>query len=316
MKLRSLLLLLFLSTHLYGQSDTSKVAFIAYWSIGDSYDFKITKINQQWKADKLTSDNKQEYIAKFTVLDSTDKSYIISWTYKNDLGSTYQIPEKLRNRFAKYEITEIKYKTSEVGDFLEVLNWKEVGEVMSNMIDDLVDVLGEGDKEKREKLKSGMEAVKQVYSSQQGIEQMVLKELHYIHFPMGVEFDITEPVLYDETLPNMFGGEPIKAKTEISFESVDHEEGFCVFKQEMALNPEDTKSLIKEVFSRMKLNDKEMQEALKKAVVEINDHNRYEFYYNPGIPHRIETLRESVIDMNNDKGKRIDKTIIELIYKE
>src|SRR5690606_28168492 len=184
----------------------TKVAFVSYWSLGDSYDFKVTKINQQWREGQLTKDQKEEYIANFTVIDSTENSYTISWSYENDLGSTYQIPEELLEKFSKYKITEIKYKTSEVGDLVEILNWKEVGETMNALFDDIVEVLGEKDVEKKEALKAAMLPFKQIYSSQQGVEQLVLKELQYFHFPLGVEFDITEPLVYDDEIPNMFGG--------------------------------------------------------------------------------------------------------------
>jgi hypothetical protein len=315
-KLSSLIIVFFASTNLFSQIDTTKVAFVSYWSIGDSYNFKVTKINQQWKEDKLTKDQKQEYIANFTVMDSTDNSYTINWSYENDLGNTYKIPKELLERFSKYKLTEIKYKTSEVGDFLEILNWKEVGEIMNSMFDDIIEALGENDKQKKDALKLAMQPFKQMYSSKQGVEQLVLKELQYFHFPMGLEYDITEPLIYDEELPNMLGGEPIKAKAKLYFEYVNFEESFCIVKQETSLNPEDTKLLLTQVFKQMKLENKELDEAFKTAVFEINDNNTFEFYYNPGIPHRIETVREFIVNINKEKEKRIDKTIIELIYNE
>lgn len=315
-KILIIVVILSITTNLFSQIDSTKVAFVSYWSIGDSYNFKVTKINQQWKEDKLTKDQKQEYIANFTVIDSTDNSYTINWSYENDLGNTYNIPKELLERFSKYKLTEIKYKTSEVGDFLEILNWKEVGEIMNSMFDDIIEVLGENDKKKKDALKLAMLPFKQMYSSKQGVEQLVLKELQYFHFPMGLEYDITEPLIYDDELPNMFGGEPIKAKAKLYFEDVDFEESFCIVKQEMSLNPEDTKLLLNQVFKQMKLENKELDEAFKTSVFEINDNNTFEFYFNPGIPHRIETTREFIIDINKEKGKRIDKTIIELIYNE
>jgi hypothetical protein len=305
-----------ITTNLFSQIDSTKIAFVSYWSIGDSYDFKVSKIKQQWKEGKLTKDQKQDYIANFSVIDSTETSYTIKWSYENDLGNTYKIPEKLLDRFAKYKITEIEYKTSEVGDLIEILNWKEVGETMNSMFDDIIEVLGDKDEKKKDALKTAMQPFKQIYSSKQGVEQLVLKELQYFHFPMGLEYDITEPLLYDEELPNMFGGKPIKAKAKLYFENVDFEEGFCIVKQEMSLDPNDTKDILKQVFKQMKLGDKGMKKALKTAVFQIEDRNVYEYYYNPGIPHRIETVRETIIDIDKEKGKRIDKTIIELIYNE
>ncbi|MBR9757877.1 MAG: hypothetical protein GYB39_07320 [Algicola sp.] len=308
--------ILIITTNVFSQIDTTKVAFVSYWSIGDSYNFKVSKTLQQWKEGTLTKDERHDYIANFTVIDSTESSYTITWSFENDLGNTYQIPEKLVDKFAKYQITEIEYKTSEVGDLIEILNWKEVGETMNNMFDDIIEVLGEKDEKKKETLKTTMQPFKQIYSSKQGVEQLVLKELQYFHFPMGVEFDITEPIFYDEELPNMFGGKPIKAKAKLYFENVDFEESFCVVKQDMSLDPDDTRDILKQVFKKMDLDKKGLKKALKTAVFEINDKNTYEYYYNPGVPHKIEAIRETVIDINQEKGKRIDKTIIELIYNE
>ena len=313
MKILSLITILLISTNLFSQIDTTKIAFVSYWSIGDSYNFKISKIKKQWKEGKLTKDQKQDYIANFKVIDSTENSYTINWSYENDLGNTYKIPEKLLDRFSKYKITEIKYKTSEVGYLIEILNWKEVGDTMNSMIVDIIEVLGDKDEMKKDALKTAMQPFKQIYSSKQGVEQLVLKELQYFHFPMGLEYDITEPLLYDDELTNMLGGRPIKAKAKLYFENVDFEESFCVIKQELSLDPKDTKDLLKQFFKQMKLGNKEMKKALETAVLQIEDKNVYEYYYNPGIPNRIETIRETIIDIDKEKVKNIDKTIIELI---
>jgi hypothetical protein len=184
---------------------------------------------------------------------------------------------------------------------------------MNSMIVDIIEVLGDKDEMKKDALKTAMQPFKQIYSSKQGVEQLVLKELQYFHFPMGLEYDITEPILYDDELPNMLGGRPIKAKAKLYFENVDFEESFCVIKQELSLDPKDTKDLVKQFYKQMKLGNKEVKKALETAVLQIEDKNVYEYYYNPGIPHRIETIRETIVDIDKVKVKNIDKTIIELI---
>lgn len=300
----------------YSQTDSTKIAFISYWSIGDSYNFKVSKIKQQWKEGEQTKDEQRDYIANFTVIDSTETSYTINWSFETDLGNTYNIPEDLLMKFSKYNLTEIKYKTSEVGDFIEIVNWEEVSQLMNNMFDDIIEVLGKEDDKKQDALRIKMEPFKQIFSSKQGIELLVLKELQSFHFPLGVEFDTTEPLFYDDEIPNMLGGEPIKAKAKIYFENIDFDDSFCTLIQEMSLDPKDTKSILKQVLLTMGLDDKGMKKALKNGVFKIDDRNTFEYYYNPGIPHRIETIRETIINMDNTKGRRIDKTIIELIYNE
>lgn len=289
---------------------------MAYWSIGDSYDYKITKTTQQWKEGKPSKDERQEYTANFSVIDSTADSYIINWTFENSLMNTYEISQELTERFSKYKLTVIKYKTSAMGDFPEVINWKEVGEIMNSMFVDLAEVLGEKDENERKAIQKSLQPFKEIYSSKEGVEQLVLKELHYFHFPMGLEYDPSETIEYDDEIPNMFGGDPIKAKAKIYIDSVDVEDSFCVVRQELSLDPEGTRVLLKQVFKEMKLADKDFNKALKTAIFEINDKNTFEYFYDPGIPHRIEAVRESRVEIGQDKGKRVDNTVIELIYSE
>ncbi|AUC16816.1 hypothetical protein BTO06_17435 [Tenacibaculum sp. SZ-18] len=311
-----LVLLLISSTNLFSQIDSTKVAFVSYWSTGDSYDFKISNIKQQWKKGQLVKDEKREYVANFTVLDSTDTSYTVKWSYQNDLSNDYDIPKVFLDKFTKYKTSEIIYKTSELGEFLELINWEEIGEKMNNLFNDIINIVGDADTEEKEFLKKAMMPIIRAYSSKEGIEQLLLKEIRYFHFPMGVEFDIRTALNYDEEIANILGEDPIKAKTTLSFEHVNFEDEFCVLKQKTRLDPDDSMRMIKEFFSRIKIDSEEMEKAFENAVFEINDNNTYEFHYNPGVPHKIEAIRESIIDFNKEKGRKIDKTIIELIYEE
>lgn len=315
-KLFGFVIVFFVTTNLYSQNDTNKVAFVSNWSVGDIYYFKITQINQHWTDNSLTNDQKQEYIAKFSVIDSTENSYTINWSYEKNIGEAYNIPENLRNKFSKYNLTEIKYKTSEVGTFIEILNWKEIGESMNNMFDDLIEIPDVKDEKKKKALETSLNRLRQIYSSKQGIEQLAFKEIQIFHMPLGIEFDINEPLFYDEELPNIFGGYPIKAKAKIYFEEVDFDENFCIFKQDLNLDPIDTRRIFMQIFETMNFNDKYMENALNESFFDVNDHNTFEYYYNPGVPHRIETIRESVIEIDKKKEKKIEKTIIELIYDE
>ena len=311
------ILFIFLTSILgFSQTDSTKVAFVSYWSVGDSYDFKISKITKKWDKDNQEKEDREEYVANFTVIDSTDDSYTIRWKYENELKNTYQIPDELAEKFSKYSVTEIIYKTSEVGDFVEVVNWKEISKSMNGMFNDMISVLGQKDKKLKKFLEERFEPMKEMYSSKEGVEGLVLKELQYFHYPMGVEFDYSEPLLYDDEIPNLLGGGLIKAKGKLTISSVDHEEGFCIMKQELNLDPEDTKKLILDVFKTLKIEGEEADKMLKTAVFTINDNNVFEYYFYPGIPHRIETLREMNVDINDTKMKRTDQVIIELLYNE
>jgi hypothetical protein len=300
----------------YGQDEPKKISFVSYWSNGDDYNFKVTKIKQQWKGKDLIKNDSIQYIANFKVIDSTSNSYKINWSYETNLKNTYNIPEELLKKFEKYKITNVIYLTSELGEFKGIVNWKEIGTVMTNMFYDLINFRSRQDELAKSKLKKSLLPLINLYKTKQGIEQLVLSELQYFHFPFGLEYNISEPLIYEDKLPNMFGGEPIKGNGKIYFENVDFEERFCLLKQEVNLDASDTRKLLKKMFEKMNISSDELKKVLKNAVFDIKDRNVYEYYYDPGIPHRIETVRETVIDINSEKGKRIDKTVIELIYND
>lgn len=315
-KIFSLIALLIISTNLFCQQDTTRVPFVAYWTMGDSYNFKVTKINQQWKEGELTKDKKEEYLASFTVIDSSANSYTIRWAFENYLNDSYDIPDEYKEIFSKYDILEILYATNELGAFNEILNWEELGKTLSTMIDELVEVLGKDNKELYDILVKTMQPVKEIFSSKNGIENFVVRELQFFHFPLGIEIDAKEPFFYVDELPNMFGGNPIKANAKLYIDTVDFEEGFCVLNQEQSLDQNDVKIMLTDFLKKLEIGDKEFDTIFDKAVVKIDDYNVYEYYYYPGVPHRIETNRESIINIDKENGRRIDKTIIELLYEE
>lgn len=295
-----------------GQNDSLTVPFVSYWARGDSYDFRVTKIKQQRKEGEISTNDSTSYMVNFEVIDSTETSYTIKWSYKTNLREL-NIPDNLIDRFSKYQMTEVIYQTNELGEFLGIENWKEIASMTKGLFTDLIDLLSEEESTKKEDLEKAMQPLIGIYESKEGIELLVFKELHFFHFPFGLEYSINEPIEYEEQLPNMFGGKPIRGNTKLYFKEVDYENSYCIMIQEMKLNPEDTKETVLTLLKRMGLQDKDMKTAMKTAKFDITDYNRYEYYYYPGVPIKIETKRVLIIDIDKEKHKRIEKTIIELV---
>ncbi len=301
------------STLSFAQKDTGAVSFVAYWKMNETHHYKVTKIKLQLKDSAVVKTDTTLYDVTFKVVDSTANSYTISWMFANDLTNIYQIPDTTFQKFAKYQTTNVIYTTNEMGAFQEIKNWKEIGDLMKDMFTDLAEYQELRFKLKNSELQKAMDSYTQVYGSKQGIEQLVFKEIQYFHFPLGLGFKTNEAVLYEEQLPNMFGGDPIKGNGKIYFESIDRKKSRCVMIQQMSINPEDTRKIMKQVFTNMSLNDEEMQEAFKTAVFQITDNNRYDYDFHNGWPIKIETVRKTKIDLDNEKSDRIDKIVIELL---
>lgn len=281
------------------------------------YDFKVSKIKKEY-SNTIEKENKvNEYLATFEVLDSTATSYTIKWKYQLNLAQSYDLSGDMKESLSKYEFSEVIYTTSETGAFVEIINWKDVRDLMNNVFDDIFDKAA---KRLTPEIKTQMEtmfsSVRQSYSTKDGIEQIVFKELQYFHYLMGLEYSVSEPLLFDDALPNMFGGDPIKGKAKLYVSEIKPEDNFVVMKHEMKLDEKDTKNLLLQVFSKMGLDSKDVKKMIKKSQFDVTDNNRFEFFYFPCIPLKIETNRETILIMEGVNTKRIDQTIIELITYE
>jgi hypothetical protein len=61
MKKTFFLFTLLFTASIFSQSDSTKVSFVAYWSLDDAYEYKVSKIKKQYKEGKLVKDRKSEY---------------------------------------------------------------------------------------------------------------------------------------------------------------------------------------------------------------------------------------------------------------
>lgn len=325
-RLSIMLVIVLIQTILYAQETGDQkqetVPFVAYWSLGDSYDFRITKIKKEWKEGILAREDSSVYIANFEVIDSTTTNYKIRWKFKTNLKG-FQLPpkivEKLVQEYPKYTITEVIYITDEFGAFLEIENWEDISLMMKNLFSDIIDVWVEEKPEKRAEVERFMQPIIQIYSSKEGLLLQAFNELTLFHFPMGGEFDPQKPFIYKDAFPNMLGGKPIRADGKIYFEEVDREKEFCVFVNELNANSKDVKRAILE-FSEVMMHNvdlekkerKKVKKMLTKADLEIDYSAKFKFYYYPCIPQEIEAVRE-IHNKFEDQRKRVGTTRIEFL---
>ena len=305
--------LMALTAGAFCQDDTTSVSYVAYWSVGDSYDFTVRKTSKQWTGDSLTKDEISEYTANFEVVDSTDTSYTVVWTYSNELINTWDIPEEMMNELAKYELNEVVYTTTELGEFIGIENWEELSEMMRSMFNDVFRIMAKGSESDFDNLMEAARPFLEMYSSKEGIEQMVLPELKLFHFPFGAMIPVGDTVRYEDQFPNLLGGDPIRADARIWFEEVDFDDERSVLVQESRLNREDTMTFLREILSRMGAAGEDMTRVLQEAVYTIDTFNTYDFYYYPGVPVKIDFNRHIRINIGEEKTRRDDTITIELL---
>ncbi len=307
-------ILLAFSINIYSQTetktDTTKVSFVAYWSKGDSYKFKMVKSIEKFKNEKSVRNDSIVYDAFFKVLDSTATSYKISWKYKCDILYSLNIPEKIKNKNRSIADIEVIYTTDETGSGVSIENWKIISDIYTKIINDVKKDLNP----EEDKIYSGiLNPMINALSKKEGIEEYCAKELQLFHYPFGVEFDPEEELTYDQVIPSPFSKEGLKAKSKLYFTEHNFKDSHCTFYSELNVDPEDSKKLVTTLLKNMGVKDKDLKADIKKSKYEINDINGFDYIYNPGVPMYIFNKRTVVMDLKEQNESRIDTIEIEFI---
>ena len=319
-----ILISLSININSYSQIDSTKVSFVSYWSMNDSFDFKITKIQKSWVNDKLTKNDSTYYIANFKVIDSTLNSYKIEWKYKNPLIDIFrnkmeeynESQETIDSILKNYNISSIVYKTNEIGEFLGVENWKELSNLTVALISAFEKNSFLDNPTKKKEFREMLIPLTEIYSSKEGIEQIILSELQFFHYPFGYEYDTAKPLEYDIEFDNIVGEGTIKGTTKLSVENVDFENYFCTLVEKTSINENDAKKAVLELLLKMKLPKDDVSRIISNAKMHVSEINRYQYYYDPGIPYKISATKNIILKIDNSDQKRTEKTIIELVNDE
>lgn len=309
-KLYLTLSLILICKALASQTDTLYIPFIAYWEVGDQYEFETTKIKKQWDGESLTKNDSSTYNCTLKVLDQTDSTYLLSWKFDLPILGDLGLPQELIESIKGFYETEVIYKTSELGEFIEVVNLEDIKASTIKLVDSLIG----DDVEKSEGAlpANTVQQLKAMFTSDQMIQGLILKEIQFIHLPFGYEYALNEAIYYEDQLPNLFGGAPLRGDVEMILSEADTVENTATLIRKMRINEEDTKSFLTGLFNQLQIDDIELSEFLEKTTYKVTDNHIFNYIYYPGVPTLIKTSRETQLEAEEQKMKRQDILIIRL----
>lgn len=287
MKISSLLLLislLLVSKLDFGQNvitDTTATV-VSYWEKGDSANFTLIQTKEKYDNEKILSKGSSISKIEFSVTDVTPKSYIINWKYSEIKvnGNETQSPtvEKL------IKLTQginFKYRTSELGEFQELLNWEEVQSAVSKTINKLIT------ETKDSKLAGIFEQTKNVFSSKESIEQIIMKDIQMLHGIYGGEYKLKQKISVDTELPNFLGGEPFPAILNIDMYELDQKQALCKIEISQTIDKDKAAKIISDW-----LNKADQSNNSNTNPINISDNTKYEIDLKKGwvkVLHHIRT---------------------------
>jgi hypothetical protein len=289
------------------------VQIAAYWKAGNYYDFKITKVKSNWQSGKQIQNDSLQYTARFAVVNADTSSYFISWTFRNPYFDAFGLPEASHKKFPQYEKVIIFYKTDKYGAFAGIENWRDIAQMMSELLKESIHVKNADTTSGIIEAKKAMEPLIALYGTQRGVEQLVFKELSMLHFPLGKQYTRGKFYNYTEKIPVMRNTGPVTGNGIFFIRKDNRKEQRCELVQRMKILPDTASNYLEGYFTKIGMRKEAIPAAIKSSKLEVSDNNIFDYLYYPGIPVKITVSRETVIKVLDDNIRQLDETFIEKI---
>lgn len=211
----------------------STVSVYSYWDLNakETYEAVIDKytVNLTDTANPDTTSREQmKYKIDIEVIDSTAKTYTINWRcYDFESNALVDNVSKL---MAVTKNMTITYKTSELGVFSEVVNWKEIRELISDGTDLLKAQVND------DAMNKAINDYKQIYGSKENIEAGAIHDIQLYHYFHGGTYKIADEYNIPQKFVNMFGGEPFDGSTNVWIDTVDTTHYYSTFRAYTAID--------------------------------------------------------------------------------
>lgn len=165
-------------------SGDSSASCITYWRKGETRTYTILHEKRNPLPNQPDTLFRFIYEAGVSVLDASDSDYTIKWVFHIPRGINTGSLDSL----PFFDGMQIVFRISNEGAFLELLNWEEVRDNYSRI----------------------MNFPKDLYNTQKKVESALIREVQLFHLPYGYKFTTTK-VSSNTELSNPFGGSPLPA---------------------------------------------------------------------------------------------------------
>lgn len=266
----SLTFTLFLSVNCIAQNivTDSTATVLGYWKKGDHARYSLQLTKEKYDKGKKISGGGSVSDIDITVAEANDSGYTIHWKYsKITVQSAGAANNPLVDKFSRLvEGVTFKYTTEASGEFKELINWSKVNTMVNKTLDELVKLYPANE------MKNVLEQTRSVFSSKEGMEQLLMKDMQLLHSIYGGEYTLHDKITAATQLPNFLGGNPFPAVLTIEMKKLDKINKTCHIIVEQVV---DAEKAAKEIGAFLEKSGKPDNEKLP-AQLDISDKNSFD----------------------------------------
>lgn len=289
-----------------------KFEIVAWWSPEDAFLYRIEKIKEVYKNGVRSEYDSSAAEILFEVLDSTETNYRLGWTYQESLmgndGFLSKLPDTILAKLSASQETDpasFIYQTDDVGSLIGIENLAEIRLAMLSKLAIIEDMYS--DQKQRDVFRNIMSPLKDAFTSDEGIQQLVAKELQLFHMFYGLAIDSGSVFEYDDQVANLFGGAPIPAKSKVIQTVMDTALGTFTIINEVVPQEKALKQMMGDFVVKVSPDLKEAKKAFKKMEVQMLNRHEVEMYYGYYLPKSINSVQRVEVRLKDEHSLRIER---------
>jgi hypothetical protein len=232
-------------------SEDDLIEIYPCWKAGERHSLEIVKTREKQVNGKVTSTSTARVDVKVSVIQADEDGYVLEWTY----GETkFDDPDQANNPLVRsvskiMQGLVIELQMDAFGPIIGVPNWEEVQKkaevAMKTVTNELKGVMDQA------LIDTIINQVSMTYSSEENIMNFLLTEPQLLVFPLGWQYTMSEPIFYEDLLPNPMGGDPIPSEAYILLKDFDIVTGDAKIEWKQSLDPEKTQEMVLETMKKM-----------------------------------------------------------------
>lgn len=279
-----------------GFESLPKISLKTVWKKGESYQYELKKGKKSFLDAVQENHSETRQLVTLTVLEASAKGYIMEADYQS---AAYFLPEDLKKinsvqqLVEKYSHTKVRYAINPDGEFLGILNGREIQKMLVELFDAL-----ESSKKLMEAEAIVLTNMRCQMTSEAYITEGVFQELHLLHQFYGNEYQHDIIKQYDTQLANMLQpkGAPIPARATLKVSMKD--DNYCLVEHHLTPDALRMKKLTFDYLNKMSGGTWQAENIESLGMI-VQDEGTFAYHLRSGW--LVEMLKKRTTTLDNEK---------------
>lgn len=215
------------------------------WQVGQRLQYEMVRSGRKTRGDEATANATTRTDLEIEVLRADADGYLIAWThgetrFDDPRAAANPLLQRMANLIRGLRILlEVDAQANVVG----VRNWQELKDTIEKILSSISDELKTSgiDPAMVSKVTGQLASM---YATREQVETMCTREARMFFLSLGGQFSTTEPIEYQDRLPNPFGGEAFPSRASFVLKGVDRPSQRATVAWTQTLDPEHVRRIM------------------------------------------------------------------------